>query len=91
MHDYDEDEGDPPEGRHRCRHCTAVGRECEDCDGTGVHEGYWFNAAGQEMVDSTDCPTCEGWGVIDETVGEPVVHRRNLARLDRDGNEGGRP
>ena len=30
-HEYDEEAGDPEEGVYRCRHCTGVGRECEDC------------------------------------------------------------
>lgn len=77
-HTYED--GDPDEGRYRCRHCSGVGRECDDCGGTGVHNGIWTAPTGAEIDDEDDCPTCQGYGAIDETVGEPVIHRRRSAR-----------
>ena len=69
-HDYEE--GDPPEGCYRCRHCTALGRECDDCDGSGMGEA-------DAVEDGTMCSTCEGWGVIGERGNAWIVHRRRRA------------
>lgn len=75
-HTYEEEEGDPPEGRYRCRHCSAVGHECEECGGTGIR-----HSADEADVDrEDDCPACDAYGVIDDTIGEPVIHRRRRAR-----------
>jgi len=55
MDNYDA-EG-PKDATHACKHCDALGDECETCLGEG----------GRTREDGEDmglCPVCKGYGVI---------------------------
>lgn len=60
---YDEND-DPldaePIADRVCKHCPAIGNECEECGGYGVIDGE--NEAGQDV--EADCPECDGRGII---------------------------
>lgn len=57
--DDDDDDENPPDTAHShvCKHCTAVGDECEQCQGDGA-------VIDDDGVEDFDCPKCEGEGVI---------------------------
>ncbi len=48
---------------HVCKHCPAVGNECELCGGTGEGDeepGAWADGD----CDYPECPECHGEGVV---------------------------
>jgi DnaJ-class molecular chaperone len=50
----DEPEAENPDADFICKHCEALGDECESCNGLGEN----FTATGP-------CETCDGDGVIE--------------------------
>lgn len=46
------------EATHVCKHCDALGMECEACDGSGVDAG--MELSGEDET----CSECKGEGVI---------------------------
>jgi hypothetical protein len=70
--DYLEDEHRSPTGNmYICKHCPAVGDDCELCDGSGEVE----SASGAELP----CFGCGGDGIVE-------VQPRKFADLDLDGD-----
>lgn len=65
--DPDEAE-DPVDVTHVCKHCPALGMECEACDGSGSALGL---DAAMEAIgrgeNPPDCSVCGGEGVIEIT------------------------
>jgi hypothetical protein len=68
----DVEEAENPTYTHGCKHCCAVGWECDWCDGSGLDE--------EDTNDETPCAVCEGEGV--RWVGELARCDRCDARLD---------
>lgn len=65
----DEAEAEEPTGNsHVCKHCDAVGNECQECDGTG-------EVMDDEGCVGFECKACNGEGVI-------VSKRRTYAEFE---------
>ena len=47
----------PADVMYTCKHCPALGDECETCDGSGevTNDGCIY----------VDCPKCDGVGIIE--------------------------
>lgn len=48
----------PEDPQFCCKHCDALGDECETCDGEG---GRYVETAERTVL----CPPCKGYGVIE--------------------------
>lgn len=48
-----------PDYEFICKHCPALGGECDECDG----EGATTRSIDDDDVE-IDCPKCEGWGIV---------------------------
>ena len=51
-----------PERTHVCKHCDAVGDECDECGGSGRGECVGRDEDGS--CDYENCCVCDGEGVI---------------------------
>lgn len=60
-HWIDNADVDLDDATHACKHCDAVGDECETCDGEGGRTSEDGHALGL-------CPRCKGHGVVERTV-----------------------
>jgi hypothetical protein len=70
--DFGNDEADaegPTGNSHICKHCDAVGDECDECEGSGEIEDE--NAVGQT------CQKCDGEGVV-------LAKRRTFAEFENE-------
>jgi hypothetical protein len=47
---------------HVCKHCPAVGDECDECDGEGRGEFAGYDEDGDAEFDN--CEVCDGEGVV---------------------------
>jgi hypothetical protein len=64
--DQPDEEGGNVEATHVCKHCDALGMECEACDGSG-YVGYSpaYVSFGEIVgPDAENCQKCNGEGVI---------------------------
>lgn len=57
----DEEEGEEfnAEAEFSCKHCPAIGIQCDECDGFGTLDGM------EPDEDSENCPKCNGEGVLE--------------------------
>lgn len=65
--DPNDEEGiENTEASHVCKHCDALGMECEACDGSGqTADGTGQSSSeGGEDFRVVLCPACKGEGVI---------------------------
>jgi hypothetical protein len=54
----DPDEAEDPTGnQYVCKHCEAVGNECNECEGEG-------EIMDDEACHGSECPVCDGRGIV---------------------------